>query len=102
MMNMMISRSLVVAFAVVAVCFILVAPFHAHAAPTDAECRNAWEASSASNSCGKKDYFEGQAYVDTGRYDVSAQNNQCRARVDCYKANRDIVADSFSPDRTIK
>ena len=82
--------------ACIAITVFLVLPFNAYAAPTEQEFKNGWESSSASSSCGKKAYFDGQEYVDTSNYGMSVQNNQCKVEVDCYKANRDIVSDSFS------
>ena len=52
-------------------------------APSNSDCEDAWKDSSASNSCGELYYQAGAGYVDTSRYHVVAQNNQCYVKVHC-------------------
>ena len=91
---------------------LLVLPIHGYGAPSEQDCKDAWEYSSASSSCG--DEYRGTNsqgdvcwYADTSSFTIYVQNNACQVWVDCYVAAQweceRLRANSYSgsPDQVL-
>ena len=67
-------------------------------APTGQECKDAWNDSSARDSCGTYYSANGRELVDTSRYHVVASNGACAVSVHCRQHNtfHRPIANSFT------
>ena len=56
---------------------------HAESTPTRQDCVDAWNSSTASDSCGQLIIASGRHEVDPSNFNVAVQNDQCSVDVHC-------------------